>query len=70
MKASLVRRFGCVERARAAQCRDHYLWQKTDETYDVVRARIDAMIASGEASRNDRFVTFSWRSRQMTDAEQ
>jgi hypothetical protein len=29
----------------------------------VVRARIDAMIASGKASRNDRFVTFSWRSK-------
>jgi hypothetical protein len=63
MKTSLVRRFGCVERARAALCRDHYLWREADETDDVVRARIDAMIASGKASRNDRFVTFSWRSK-------
>jgi hypothetical protein len=69
MKASLVRRCSCVEGVRAAQRRTHFLWQNTDETYDVVRARIDAMIASGEASRNDRFVTFSWRSDADDGAE-
>jgi hypothetical protein len=69
MKASLARRFGCVERARAAQRRDHYLWKGTDDTDDVVDARIEAMIASGKASRDDRFVIFSWRSGAGHDAE-
>jgi hypothetical protein len=62
MKSPLLNRVCSMERVRAAQSRDHYLWKKTDETDDQVRARIDAMIATGEASRNDRFVTFSWRS--------
>jgi hypothetical protein len=62
MKPSLERRARCLERIRAAQCRTHYLWQDMDETDDQVEARIRAMIASGEASPNDRFVTFCWRS--------
>jgi hypothetical protein len=33
-----------------------------DETHTELDARIDAMIASGEASRNDQFITFAWES--------
>jgi len=33
-----------------------------DETQARVQARIRVMIANGEASRNDRFVIFAWRS--------
>jgi hypothetical protein len=62
MKPSLQRRACCVERFRAARCRTDYLFQDMDETYDQVQARIGAKIASGEASPNDRFVTFYWRS--------
>jgi hypothetical protein len=69
VKTSLARRFGGVERARAGQRRDRYLWKKADETDEMVDARIEAMIARGEASRNDRFVIFSWRSKADHDAE-
>jgi hypothetical protein len=33
-----------------------------DETEPQVDARIDAMIASRKAGRNDRFIIFSWKS--------
>jgi hypothetical protein len=33
-----------------------------DETEPQLDARIDAMIASREAGRNDRFIIFSWKS--------
>jgi hypothetical protein len=38
----------------------HFFWWEEDETGDAVDARIRAKIASGEASPNDRFVTFTW----------
>jgi hypothetical protein len=38
----------------------HFFWWEEDETRDAVDARIRAKIASGEASPNDRFVTFTW----------
>jgi hypothetical protein len=50
-----------VAKIRAAESRLHYLWWDLDETYDMVQARIRAMIASGEASENDEFVTFTWK---------
>ena len=60
MKPSLERRVRCVERVRAAQCRTHYLFRGMDESHEQVQARIRGKIASGEASRSDQFVIFSW----------
>ena len=57
----LERRVRRVERDYTAQRRTHFIFQDTHETEDVVRARMRAMIASGEARASDRFVTFSWR---------
>jgi len=62
MKSSLERRVRSVERVLAAHGRTHYLFQDLDETDEAVSARTRAMIASGEASTNDRFVIFRWRS--------
>jgi hypothetical protein len=62
MRPSLVRRVRGVERARAAHRRMRFVWQGTDETSEEVEARVRAMIASGEASGTDEFVTFGWRS--------
>jgi len=62
MRPSLKRRVGCLERVLAARRRTRYLWQGHEETDTALRARIRAMIASGEAGRDDRFVTFRWRS--------
>ena len=45
---------------RAPKPRMHFFWWEPDETAAMVDARIDARIASGEASENDRFVVFSW----------
>jgi hypothetical protein len=61
MKMSLVRLADRVEKDRAPEPRMHFFWWELDETYDMVEARIRARIASGEASENDRFVTFTWR---------
>jgi hypothetical protein len=49
-----------IAKARAPKPRMHFFWWGQDETYDKVKARIRAAIASGEASPNDRFVTFTW----------
>jgi hypothetical protein len=62
MRLSLARRLDSLEKAHAARCRTHYLFRGMDETDPQVDARIDAMIASGEAGRNDQFVIFSWKS--------
>jgi hypothetical protein len=62
MNLSLVRRIHSLERARAVSRRTHYLFRGMDETPAQLQARIDAMIASGEASRNDQFITFAWES--------
>jgi hypothetical protein len=62
MSLSLERRLDGLEKARAAQCRTHYLFRETDETEPQIDARIGAMIASRKAGRNDRFVIFSWKS--------
>jgi hypothetical protein len=62
MRLSMVRRLDRLQKAHAARRRDHYLFRGMDETEPEVDARIDAMIASRKAGRNDRFVVFSWRS--------
>jgi hypothetical protein len=62
MRPSLERRVSCMERVLVARRRTRYLWQDDDESDAALRARIRAMIASGEAGPNDQFVTFRWRS--------
>jgi hypothetical protein len=61
MKPSVVRKADRVAKDRAPKPRMHFFWWEEDETRDMVQARIRAKIASGEASKNDRFVTFTWR---------
>jgi hypothetical protein len=61
VKQSLVRKAERMVRDRAPKPRMHFFWWELDETYDMVEARIRARIASGEASENDDFVTFTWR---------
>jgi hypothetical protein len=61
MKASQIRELARVAKTGAVEARLHYLWWDLDETHDMVQARIRAMIASGEASENDEFVTFRWK---------
>jgi hypothetical protein len=61
MKESVVRKADRMLRERAPKPRMHFFWWELDETYEMVEARIRARIASGEASANDRFVTFTWR---------
>jgi hypothetical protein len=60
MKLSLLRKADRMAKDRAPAPRTHIFWWELDETRDMVRARIRACIASGEASENDRFVTFTW----------
>jgi hypothetical protein len=60
MKPSVVRKAHRIAEYRAPKPRMHFLWCEQDEPRDAVRARIRAMIASGEASPNDRLVTFTW----------
>jgi hypothetical protein len=61
MKSSSVRKAARMAKARAPKPRMHFFWWELDEPYEAVQARIRASIASGEASPNDRFVTFTWR---------
>jgi hypothetical protein len=61
MKTSLIRKADRIEKDRVPEPRMRFFWWDLDETYDMVEARIRARIASGEASENDRFVTFTWR---------
>jgi hypothetical protein len=61
MRPSLERRVSGMERVVAARRRTHHLWQADDVTDAAHKARIRAMIASGEAGPNDRFITFRWR---------
>ena len=60
MKSSMLRRTEQIAKARAPEPRMHFFWWHSHETRAMVRARIRATIASGEASRYDRFVIFSW----------
>ena len=67
MSPSLEHRVGGLERTHASRCRTRYLFRGMDETHAQVQARIRVMIASGEASRNDQFVIFAWRSPAESD---
>jgi hypothetical protein len=69
MKASALRKADRIARARAPTPRMHFFWWEQDETRDMVRARIRATIAGGEASPNDRFVTFTWTRPEGESAE-
>jgi hypothetical protein len=60
MKLSTVRKAERVAKERAPKPRFHFIWWGSDEPRDIIQTRIHAMIASGEASRHDRFVPFSW----------
>jgi hypothetical protein len=64
MKPSVVRKAHRIAKYRAPKPRMHFLWCEQDEPRDAVRARIRAMIASGEASPNDRLLTFTGRGRR------
>jgi hypothetical protein len=61
MRQSLERRVSGMERIVATHRRTHYLWQDDDVTDAAHKARIRAMIASGEAGPSDKFITFRWR---------
>lgn len=61
MRQLLARRIERLGRSLAAHRRSHYLWRYEGETAADVSARIDAMVASGEARRSDQFVVFSWK---------
>jgi hypothetical protein len=67
MKSSVIRKADRIAKGRAPKPRMHFFWWELDETRDMVRARIRARIASGAASPNDHFVTFTW-SRPEDDA--
>jgi hypothetical protein len=62
MNPPIERRVDGLERARVAGRRTRFLFLEEDETQAQFQARIRAMIASGEAGRNDRFIAFAWRS--------
>ena len=61
MKPSVLRKADRIAKGRAPTPRMHFFWWELNETRAMVRARIRAKIASGEARENDRFVTFSWK---------
>jgi hypothetical protein len=61
MSRSLERRLDSVEKADAACRKTHHLFWHEDETRAQHQAKIRDMIASGRASRNDRFIRFTWR---------
>jgi hypothetical protein len=68
MRPVLTRRIDRLNRSRAAQRRSHYLFRNEGESAADVNARINAMVASGEARRSDQFVIFSWKSSADDDA--
>ena len=68
MTRQLARRIERLGRSLAARRRSHYLWRFEGETAADVSARIDTMVASGKARRNDQFVIFSWKYSADDDA--
>jgi hypothetical protein len=64
----LARRIERLGRSFAARRRSHHLWRDEGETAADVSARIDAMVASGQARRSDQFVIFSWKYSADDDA--
>jgi hypothetical protein len=69
MSRPLARRIERLGRSFAARRRSRYLWRYEGETAADVSARIDAMVASGEARRSDQFVVFSWKYSADDDAK-
>jgi hypothetical protein len=57
---AMNRRVDGVERKGARGGRTRFIFRDIGETDDMLQARIRAEIASGEASEDDRFVTFAW----------
>jgi hypothetical protein len=51
-----------AEQVRAGERRTHTFFRNPGETQEAVQARIRAKIARGDASPDDRFVTFFWKS--------
>jgi hypothetical protein len=60
MIRSLQRRLARLEKLVAGHVRTHYVFQRLNETFEHLQARIRAMRASGEISRDDRIVTLFW----------
>ena len=61
MKAALARRIFRVEQRCSVPPRTHFIWQEPGEGEEVIEARKQAMIRSGQASPLDRFITAGWR---------
>jgi hypothetical protein len=60
MKASTLRKADRIMKDRTPEPRMQIFWWDLDETYDKVQARMRERIASGKASKNDKFVVFTW----------
>jgi hypothetical protein len=58
--ARMNRRVDGGERTNACRGRIRFILREIGETHDMVQARMRAKIGSGEASEDDRFVTFAW----------
>jgi hypothetical protein len=69
MKTSLVRKAERLAKERAPKPRTHFFWWDLDETEEMVRARMRAKIASGEASENDCLVMVTWQRPEDEGAE-
>ena len=60
MKAALTRRIFRVEQRSSVPPRTHFIWQEPGEGAEVIEARKQAMIRSGQARALDRFITVGW----------
>jgi hypothetical protein len=69
MKPARARRIDAAERSRAQPRRTHFLFQDDGESSADVQARIRAMIESGQASADGRFVIFRWRAPEGEEAD-
>ncbi len=61
MKLAILRRLDLLEQPRVPRHRKFLLWRDVDETEKQVKARINAQIASGEASEADEFLVLQWQ---------
>ena len=61
MKPLAIKRLEALEDIEARQRRTHFLFARRGETPAEVHARIERMVADGEAGADDRFVTFRWQ---------
>jgi hypothetical protein len=60
MRASLKRRIDALEKASAVPRPIRFVFRDAGETDIHVEARKRALIASGQADPNDRFIIFAW----------